>query len=449
MYKALFVLSIILLLAGYLAHIGLLLALGWLRLSQNSGFDYLWFCSKILTIKNLIKINHNSQIFYTFSSANSLVGLSTNYNNLLKLVTENGCEEYYRPCGILDTLGNILCIDEEYDCPINEMIVDLSSRKDKYLPLDYKMGELTNSLYNYRLYYTNNNIYGNSSIILIRTEDDEEKPKFISYDSIIIDTDAMKEVFGNVKIKENNNSYSNSVDIEILLKFGLKLLNLDKISDLSKYFANNIVEQNKKIIKKYNEYIKKTYIYVEENNDIYYNHIGDNFYVKNYIGFKNKEDINKFMNFDFDIYKKVFPNRVSAIFALFLSLTLFLMLVPFFCIIKNIPSKSKAFFFTINFSFVHLMISLGFIIYSCVVYTQAYKNKKIEILKTIQSDKLINNFINEFISKFENTKLILSSIIILSSSFLLILLGSIMLCISLREDFNDSSISFDSGRNGI
>ena len=165
-------------------------------------------------------------------------------------MTENGCEEYYRPCGILDTLGNILCIDEEYDCPINEMIVDLSSRKDKYLPLDYKMGELTNSLYNYRLYYTNNNIYGNSSIILIRTEDDEEKPKFISYDSIIIDTDAMKEVFGNVKIKENNNSYSNSVDIEILLKFGLKLLNLDKISDLSKYFANNIVEQNKKIIKK-------------------------------------------------------------------------------------------------------------------------------------------------------------------------------------------------------
>ena len=152
--------------------IGLILALTFIRLSNNKNFDYLWFSSKILTIKNLIKINHNLQIFYTFSSANSLLVLSTNYNNLLKLVIENVCEEYYRPCRILDTIGNILCIDEKNDCRINEMIVDLSSRKGKYLALDYGMGEL-NSLYNYRLYYTKKNIYGNSFIILIRTEDDE------------------------------------------------------------------------------------------------------------------------------------------------------------------------------------------------------------------------------------------------------------------------------------
>ena len=107
-----------------------------------------------------------------------------------------------------------------------------------------------------------------------------------------------------MKINENNNSYSNSDDNEILLKVRLKFLNLDIIFDLSKSFANNIEEQNKKIIQQYKEYIKRTYINVEENNDIYYNHIGDNFYVKNYIGFKSKEDINKFMNFDFDIYKK-------------------------------------------------------------------------------------------------------------------------------------------------
>ena len=154
------------------------------------------------------------------------------------------------------------------------------------------------------------------------------------------------------------------------------------------------------------------------------------------------------MNFDFDIYKKVFPNRLSAIFALCFSLMLFIMLVGFSFAIQYIQSNSKAFIFTINCSLMHLFISLGFIIYSCVVYIQVYKNKKIEILKTIQSDELINNFINEFISKFENTKLILSSIVIFSSSFLLNLLGSIMLCISLRDtDYNDSSISFERGRN--
>ena len=60
----------------------------------------------------------------------------------------------------------------------------------------------TNSLYNYRLYYTNNNINGNCSIILIKTADYKEKPKFITYDSIILDTDAKKEVLGNMEIRK-------------------------------------------------------------------------------------------------------------------------------------------------------------------------------------------------------------------------------------------------------
>ena len=36
-----------------------------------------------------------------------------------KVITKDGCAEGYRQCGILDTIGNILCIDETYDCPIN------------------------------------------------------------------------------------------------------------------------------------------------------------------------------------------------------------------------------------------------------------------------------------------------------------------------------------------
>ena len=39
----------------------------------------------------------------------------------MKLVRENGCAENYKPCGILDTIGNILCIDETFDCPINQL----------------------------------------------------------------------------------------------------------------------------------------------------------------------------------------------------------------------------------------------------------------------------------------------------------------------------------------
>ena len=143
MIKALFILSIILLVTSYLILTGLMMALAFIRLTNDKQFDYLQFSSKILTIKNLlININHNSKIFYIFTATNSLEGISTNYNNLLKLMAENGCTENYRPFGIINIIGNTLCINEEYDCPINEIIVDLSSKKNIYLALDYEIGEL-------------------------------------------------------------------------------------------------------------------------------------------------------------------------------------------------------------------------------------------------------------------------------------------------------------------
>ena len=233
------------------------------------------------------------------------------------------------------------------------------------------------------MYYTNRNINGNSSIILIKTEDDEEKPKFITYDSLIIDTDVMEEVFGKLKLNENNNSYYYSDNVDLLLRIGLKLINLEALADLSKAFANDIAEQNKKNVQKFKEYIMENYINTKENNDIYYNHIGDNFYVKNYIGFKSKEDINKFMNFDFNIYKKIFPNRLSAILAACSSSMLFLIISILTFISPYVQKNDKAFYLTVNFSSMHFIISLGFLFYSSVIYIQVYKSNTIKILKTI------------------------------------------------------------------
>ena len=63
MNKALLISSIILLETSFIILLGLMMALTFIRLTTDKEFDYLWFCSKILTIKNLIKINHNSEIF--------------------------------------------------------------------------------------------------------------------------------------------------------------------------------------------------------------------------------------------------------------------------------------------------------------------------------------------------------------------------------------------------
>jgi len=74
----------------------------------------------------------------------------------------------------------------------------------------------------------------------------------------------------------------------------------------------------------YNQQLERFKKYIErrleedEEVDIYYNHIGDNFYVKNYIGFKNAEDINKFLKFDYNILKKKFPSNITGTLAVVL-----------------------------------------------------------------------------------------------------------------------------------
>ena len=38
--------------------------------------------------------------------------LNYNYSYLIQHSTRNNCEENYKKCGILDTMGNIMCVPE-------------------------------------------------------------------------------------------------------------------------------------------------------------------------------------------------------------------------------------------------------------------------------------------------------------------------------------------------
>ena len=72
-----------------------------------------------------------------------------------------------------------------------------------------------------------------------------------------------------------------------------------------------------KMIEKFQKFVdEKLEILDDDNNDLFFNHIGDTFYSKNYIGFKSVEDINKFIKFDFRIYKNTFPNFQSTTYCL-------------------------------------------------------------------------------------------------------------------------------------
>ena len=65
------------------------------RIPKNERVYYL---SKIATIKNIVKINHNSKIFDHFNSDGNLEGITTKYNKLLNLTTNDGCKEGYKKC---------------------------------------------------------------------------------------------------------------------------------------------------------------------------------------------------------------------------------------------------------------------------------------------------------------------------------------------------------------
>ena len=52
------------------------------------------------------------------------------YEFLLKNIKDNGCEIFFKKCGILDIFGHPVCIPDEYECPKNEFII--YEDKDKY-----------------------------------------------------------------------------------------------------------------------------------------------------------------------------------------------------------------------------------------------------------------------------------------------------------------------------
>ena len=139
------------------------------RNSENDKFNYVYYMSKIITIKKIILENHNSEILDDFSPTYEPLTLSIGYKNLLKLVrNKNGCISGYRPCGILDTYGNVLCIDEFVDCPVNRIKADHINKENQYLSKNYKSITWGKMSHNYKIFYSNDNTEGNVVVLIYK-----------------------------------------------------------------------------------------------------------------------------------------------------------------------------------------------------------------------------------------------------------------------------------------
>ena len=326
------------------------------------------------------------------------------------------------------------------------MKVDSIQRTDNYLDDNQGYAQLSNTTINYRFFYSNYYPERNVSVIIIKTKDE---PKYLSQSNFIVDYELYKELFGDLKLIEdlssilgmgndkskndnNNNNDDDNIDkiikiVEILSdsddgELALYKLAAKSLLALLTYDYNQKLERFKKFIETKLEEDE------EENIDIYFKHIGDNFYAKNYIGFKSVDDINKFMRFDYKIYKKKFPSFRAASVALggliFMCLLIVGSLYPLF------TGKDSKFFLLRLFLILPQYIifygfSLGFFIYALIIYIKVNKNKKLEELKSIKSDEFINSIIDDFVSECKKSSLIIATLIVNSISIVIHIISMI------------------------
>ena len=92
-----------------------------------SEYEYIWFCSKILTVKKMIKNNNQKdQVFYNLAEGYQRQYIKDLYYlDFLKYTSKEGCLHNYKKCGILDTYGNNFCFLSKYDCPMNDLLLFL------------------------------------------------------------------------------------------------------------------------------------------------------------------------------------------------------------------------------------------------------------------------------------------------------------------------------------
>ena len=276
-----------------------------------SGKEKVWFCSKILTVNNMIKENMDDTFALTEIESDDVNStFSHNYYDLLHHSTKNECEPNYKKCGILDTLGNIMCIPEQDNCPINKIV------------LYSNYGYLNFSYLNFDLFYTN--LATNDDIVSKLVLSDKQ-PRYITEDNFIFDEDSYWKIFppshgGGDSDYDYYDSDSGSYDSGDSGGGG----DWGGVGggDGDWRILEGIYGEDNKITK----YINKK---MEEDNNIDNNFksITYNLYSRNYIGFETYDQMEQFVNFDFtNMYLVIFPNTASIVFG-------YLGIIPFLIII--------------------------------------------------------------------------------------------------------------------
>ena len=413
----------ILLLLCYICVFGVMIALIVHYYSDFSSNKYIWMCSKILVVQNIVKNNnYNDRVFAGFNEKMEKLVYNQNYSNFLKRITKDGCIEGYKKCGILDTYNNSFCISKSLDCPINKIVIDSSSKKSEYLKNKYDGFYTIDNLDNMNLYFK---MGDQKSDVIVSWIYSKSQPKYIDNSNFFLDQEAFDEVFSFFDEKDNDddddddggdNNYDN--DIWNVFVESAADAAVDTVTETSKQLIKGFTKWAR--LKELIKYIEKKFN-EESNIDKNYIDIGSNNYVKNYIGFNSEEDKNKFERIDFSLYKNRYPNYAFVICSIIFAGVFFAFMVIYFIGIINLIKNNDNCLDVINIIslLIYCIVFLLFFIYSIVIYATVYNKESFDLAKSIKADKFIEDFLKEFYEPFESPKTIICAIIFLSVSAIL------------------------------
>ena len=403
--------------------------------------EYIWFCSKILTIKKMVKDNYdNYKIYQLILSGDYYQPLKYSYYDLLKNSSKNECDENLKQCGILDTYGNKLCLYKDYPCPINEIITDLDEKKEEYDANGYIKAYYyhllkKNSTYSF---YFKNTSYDKQIIhtLFYAYPPNINLPyRFIGSHNFVFDIDAFEQKY-EYKI-ENINNVTNATNNNETIKNVDDLnytITIEGEEDENDTIWSNISQTKIKLMQSsgLKKYIDNELNKADNNNDKNYTQIFYNIYIKNFVGFENAEQMDIFNNTDFTIYKNIFPHNIRLFLVMFFEVLLVIFVIIY--IRKLMEDKEKG-DNNVCKIYENFIITFGMSIYFCsFLYFYSYfivscyklnKNNKFSELKKIKADKYIEEFISDFISRYNKRVLIAFSILFFTLSFICYL---ILLC---------------------
>ena len=387
-----------------------------IKYDRTGAKEKVWISSKISTFKEEIKKNNHELLpLLTIDSDGNTTQYTQNYESLLKHSRQH-CEEKYKKCGILDTYGNIMCIPIEDECPINDIIVDLESNYNNYISLGYQMSHLDNLTEEYALYFTNT---ATDKEIIVKMKFSNETPRYINEDNFIFDED----LYLSLVVSGGYGGGSGGGGGGGGGAGGGGGGGVGSGGGGFRYLEEKYGDE------KMTEYIKKKFN-EDINIDKSFKNVFNNFYVGNYIGFKDFTNMSNYENIDlYESYFTVFPNLAADVICYF-SIIALIGLIIFSIIRFRHEDKVKEDFdpncvlcTKLAIIIPYLIIFIGYFIYLIYEYFNIYKHNNPEDLKKVRADAFIEYLLAEIYDRHLKEIFIFTIIILFSCSMFLFLLA--------------------------